>query len=213
MTTSRWKPGETIVHHEVWKGRLWGARPLTVVEDSPNRLVLWCPKGTVRKVATTPPTRPRAATRGERLASLLELRDWTHTDHEWDVSTLWILEPDDWYAVWVSWLPDGSHWGWYVNFQEPLRPMTRGFQSMDLMLDILVDPDRTWRWKDDDEFELMIDRGIYDKELATKVRTEAERIIRKIESNEPPFNEAWPAWQPPVEWELPELPSDWSDLT
>ena len=143
---------------------------------------------------------------------LLELRDWTHTDHEWDVSTLWILEPDDWYAVWVSWLPDGPHWGWYVNFQEPFRRTARGFQSMDLMLDIVVDPDRSWRWKDEDEFELMIERGIYDSELAATVRSEADRIIAKIESNQAPFDQPWDAWKPPSDWGLPELPSNWEVL-
>ena len=144
---------------------------------------------------------------------LLELCDWTHTDHEWDVSTLWILEPNDWFAVWVSWLPDGTHWGWYINFQEPLRRTARGVQSMDLMLDILVDPDRTWRWKDDDEFELMIERGIYDGQLSEMVRAEAERVIGRIERSESPFDEPWPAWTPSSDWKLPELPYDWSTFT
>jgi hypothetical protein len=27
---------------------------------------------------------------------------------------------------------------------------------MDLMLDIVVEPDMTWRWKDDDEFDEIV---------------------------------------------------------
>lgn len=106
--TRRFSPGETIVHREVWKGKLWAARPLTVVEDSTDRLVAWCPRGTVRKGSITPPTRPKAPTRAERIASLYEHRDWVLEDMQWDVSTLRLVEPDKWYAVWVSWLPDGS---------------------------------------------------------------------------------------------------------
>lgn len=46
MTAAVWRPGDTIVHQEFWRGRLWAARPLTVVEDSGDRLVLWIPEGT-----------------------------------------------------------------------------------------------------------------------------------------------------------------------
>ncbi len=53
-TTERWPTGSTIVVQEVWRGRLWSARPLTVVEDERDRLVLWCPRGTRWRTATTP---------------------------------------------------------------------------------------------------------------------------------------------------------------
>ena len=52
-----WSPGGTVVHQEIWKGRLWAARPLTVVEDATERTLLWMPFGTRRKVPVTPPSR------------------------------------------------------------------------------------------------------------------------------------------------------------
>lgn len=207
-----WSRGETILHQEVWRGKLWAARPLTVVEDSPDRLVLWCPRGTVRRVPVTPPTREKAPTRGERIASLLDLGDWVLEEREWDVSTLWLLEPDTWHAVWVSWLPDGQHWGWYINFQEPFRRTDRGFQALDLMLDILVDSDLTWRWKDEDEFDAMIRCNLYDEVVEKRVRTEAAEVIRRIENNERPFNEPWPKWIPEPDWGTPVLPQGWKDI-
>jgi protein associated with RNAse G/E len=39
--------------------------------------------------------------------------------------------------------------GWYVNLQCPFRRTEVGIEAMDLMLDVVVDPDGTWRWKDD----------------------------------------------------------------
>lgn len=38
-----WQRGETVVHQEVWNDRLWAARPLTVVEDTAKRTLLWIP--------------------------------------------------------------------------------------------------------------------------------------------------------------------------
>src|SRR5207248_6444394 len=51
----RWTAGEQILVEEVWNGRLWSVRPVLVVDDRDNLLVLWSPKGSVRKVPTVPP--------------------------------------------------------------------------------------------------------------------------------------------------------------
>ena len=156
-----WSPGEVIVVQDVWRGSLWAARPVIVVDDGPDVLVLWSPKGTRRKVPVSPQSdgSPEPASRGERLARLLACGEWELDDSLWDVSNLWLLRERDWHAVWVSFLDGGAHWGWYVNFQLPLTRTPRGIQTMDLALDIIVEPDRSsWRWKDEDEFELFEER-------------------------------------------------------
>lgn len=206
----RWSPGDVIVVQEVFADRLWAARPVVVVHDGDNGLVLWCPKGTRRKVPATPPSRPEADTRGERLARCLARGDWLFTDSLWDVSTLWLLREGDWHAVWLSFLDGGEHWGWYINFQEPYRRTERGIQTMDLALDVIVEPDRSsWRWKDEDEFELFIERGLIGPQVAQRVRDEAELILRRVERDEPPFNSEWPHWTPDASWPTPELPDNW----
>jgi hypothetical protein len=218
---SRWRPGDTIVHHEVWRGRVWAARPLTVVEDGDDRLLLWMPHGTVRKVPAPPP----GATGRERdplglpseashrgVVQNLERGGWAHTDHVWDVSTLWVLAPGAWQATWVSWLPSGEHLGWYVNFQRPYRRTATGIEAMDLMVDIVVDPDRSWRWKDRAEFEQCAARGLFDAEVVGSVQAEAAAVIAAISAARPPFSSAWPAWVPPEPWPAPALPCGWSDV-
>lgn len=92
-----------MVHRESWKGRLWAARPLTVVEDTQQRSLLWIPQGTRRKVPVTPATRPDPPDIHARTIARLEHDDWNFRDHHWDVSSLWLIRPDDWYAIWVSW--------------------------------------------------------------------------------------------------------------
>ena len=207
MDGQRWAAGETIVLQEVWRGKLWAARPLVVVDDSDERLALWCPRGTVRKIPAAPPSRQRPATRTEHVTVALTLGDWVFADHEWDVSTLWLIEPGAWHAVWVSFLPDGRHLGWYVNFQEPYRRTKSGIQAMDLMLDIVVSPDRAWRWKDDDEFDSVIAAALYSEATVQAVRNEAELVIKLIEKPSAPFDKPWTGWRPPSRWAIPVLPA------
>lgn len=208
----RWPTGTIVVQQEVWRGRLWSARPMPVVEDRGDSLALWCPRGTRWKTATTPPTRPRAPTRAERFVLSLTRRDWVLADFTWDVSTLVLVRAGDWHAVWVCWDDRGASRGWYVNLQQPFRRTERGLHTMDLMLDILVAPDRRWRWKDEDEFAALITAGLIDTAEAARVRDEARRVVARVEAHEPPFSEPWHAWRPDPSWSLPQLPADWDRL-
>jgi predicted RNA-binding protein associated with RNAse of E/G family len=209
-----WQTGDVVVIQEVWNGRLWSARPVVVVEDRDDELVLWCPEGTVRKVPADPPERlDPSPTRGERIANRLEAGDWVLEDSAWDVSTLWLLRPEDWHAVWVSFKPGAVHWGWYLNFQEPARRTARALQTMDLALDIVVEADgTTWRWKDEDEFDLLLARGLFSCEVGARVRDEAAGLIERLARKEKPFDGDWPSWRPDPAWGLPALPPGWDLL-
>lgn len=205
-----WQQGETVVHQEVWNGRLWAARPLTVVEDTAERTLLWIPHGTIRKVPMTPPTRPDPADVNARTIASLKHRDWLLGQHVWDVSSLWIVRPDDWYTILVSWRPDGSHLGWYINLQRPMQRNSVGFEAMDLMLDIVLEPDLSWRWKDKEEFEEILRLGIFDPSLGERIRTTALAVIDDIEQRRSPFCDPWPAWTPDPSWPTPQLPDGWN---
>jgi predicted RNA-binding protein associated with RNAse of E/G family len=208
-----WRSGQTIVVQEVWDGQLWAARPVTVVEDRKGFLAVWCPKGTRRKVPSPPTTRPVEGPRGERLASCLEHRDWVLVDREWDVSTLMLTEDGAMHSIWVSWLETGEHWGWYVNLQLPIRKTRGAVQTMDLALDLIVAPDRSsWEWKDEDEFQIAVDRKLIDEGLARAIRAEAESVIRRLGANEPPFCDPWPEWRPDPSWRLPSLGPGWDQV-
>jgi predicted RNA-binding protein associated with RNAse of E/G family len=209
---SVWRPGETVGLWEVWRDRLWSARPAIVAADDGDALALWLPRGTRWKAPVTPPHRSRAATRAERLMACLEREDWVLDDRVWDISTLWLLREGDLHATWVSWLPDGEHYGWYINLQEPYRRTARGLHWMDLMLDVVVAPDRSWRWKDEDEFQALIDHRLIDETKARAVREAAATAIRQLEAGEPPFCTPWPAWRPDPAWPAPVLPPDWETL-
>ena len=211
--SARWRPGDVIVLQDVYKGKLWAARPVIVVEDSADLLALWCPLGTIRKVPVAPGSIPAGMSRGEWLAQALARLEWPLEDAAWDVSSLMLHREGDWHAVWLSFLESGEQWGWYVNFQEPFRRTERGIQTMDLALDIIAEPDRSsWRFKDEDEFALLIEHDVISSETAARVRQEAETVIGRVERDETPFDSAWPRWTPDPTWERPELPEGWEIL-
>jgi hypothetical protein len=145
------------------------------------------------------------------MATCLERREWVFTDSEWDVSTLVLVRPGDWHATWVSWLDGNQHWGWYVNLQEPFRRTKQGYETMDLALDVIIELDRTWRWKDQDELDLFVERGVFGEALAARVRDEGLRVAQRAERNEWPFDAPWPDWRPDRSWEVPQLPGGWSE--
>jgi hypothetical protein len=202
-------PGATALVHEVWDDRIWAARPMSVVADDGEFLVLWFPKGTIWKRPIPPPTHPETDDRGTRLATCLVKGEWIFEDAVWDVSTLVLVRAGDWHAVWVSWLDDGAQWGWYVNLQQPLTRTRAGVETMDLALDVLVENDRTWRWKDEDELATYVAMGVCDEALAAHLRAEGRRVARRAERNEPPFDEDWASRRPDPSLPVPVLPDDW----
>lgn len=208
-----WSPGETVVVQEVWRDRVWSARPMTVVHDHGAAVALWFPKGTCWKAPTTPPTRKREATRGERFAASLALADWTYVDAVWDFSALMLMREADWHSVRVAWLDDGEHWGWYVNLEEPYRRTAHGFETMDLMLDVIIDPDRSWRWKDEEELQEAVEAGLFTPQQAKAIRHEGERVLERVEAWTEPFNEGWEEWRPDSSWPMPSVPEGWDRLS
>lgn len=191
------EPGTTIVHTETWRGRLWAARPMTVVEDTDEGLLLWMPAGTVRLV-------PEGG--HDRVVENLSGTAWTWTTHVWDLSTLAVVRPGDRFAIWASWLPSGEQFGYYVNLQEPMVRTDTGFEAMDLMLDVVVEPDLRWAWKDEHEVDELVRLGVYDASLADELRAVGRSVIQRVEAAAAPFDGSL-LQRRPSDGPLPELPA------
>jgi hypothetical protein len=204
-------PGQAVLVQEVWRDRVWAARPMSFVLEDDSRVALWFPKGTIWKRPVPPHTHPSGRDRGERLGRCLALSEWEFADTAWDVSTLVLMREGDWHAVWVSWLDDGSQWGWYVNLQRPFTKTSKGFETMDLALDVTIENDRTWRWKDEDELDTFVAMGLFDDALAERLRAEGLSVARRAERDEPPFSEPWASWRPDLEWARPTVSDGWDE--
>lgn len=195
----RFEPGEAIALRDVWDGRVWSARPCTVVGDEPDRTTLFIPTGIAWFAAGTDGRRLKVPRPGYELV-----------EQRWDAAhVLSFAWPERWAAALLLVRPDWSAARWYVNLEEPLRRTTVGFDTLDLQLDALVGPDGTWGWKDEDELAEAIERGVVAAGDEPRLRAEAERTVRQILDREPPFDRDWTGWRPDPDWPTPVLPDGW----
>jgi hypothetical protein len=210
----RWKPGEQILQQDLWGGHLITSRPVTVVSDTADYLALYShPLHHYRSNVT----RNRSAIPlSERIDRWMEGADAGLGPLEERVSSethvLTLTPENSWHSVWLFWNLEWQLKTWYVNFQAPIERTTRGILVEDHQLDIVVNPDLSWSWKDEDEFEEVIARGFYSDSQISSIRAEANRMVRVIEDCEPPFSDEWGDWRPDADWQVPEIPEDWRDL-
>jgi predicted RNA-binding protein associated with RNAse of E/G family len=115
-------------------------------------------------------------------------------------NALFLIEPGAWHATWVWWTPDWQFLGWYVNLQEPLVRTPDGFDHRDLQLDIVVQPDRTWRWKDEADLARCVEVGVISPETAARTRTEASSVVSRIQSGAHPFTVEAAQLRPDPAW-------------
>jgi len=107
----------------------------------------------------------------------------------------------------------GRFLGWYVNLETPWRRTALGYDSTDHLLDIWVDPDRRWRWKDENHLAEAVEIELFSQEQAREFRAEGERVIEQIEAWSGPFDEGWEIWRPDPTWPLPSVPDGWDRLS
>ncbi|MEJ7837431.1 MAG: DUF402 domain-containing protein [Thermomicrobiales bacterium] len=187
------------------------ALPVRVVEDRDDVTILYTAVGTPMKAEATADGRVMSrdvAPFFERQSLVGGYVDWTWTTNH----VLMFAFPDSLASIWLF-FREGT-WefnGYYVNMQAPLDRTEVGFDSADYMLDIVVQPDFSWEWKDLDEFADARMHGFLPRELLDRIQVEAEATIPLIESRGFPFAAGYETWRPDPAWGVPELPSNWAD--
>jgi len=74
--------------------------------------------------------------------------------------------------------------------------MPYGFDIVGHTLDIVVRPDRTWYWKDEDELALAVEEGACSQAVAEAIRRAGEQALEELEAHRGPFEEVWTRWLP-----------------
>jgi len=191
------KPGEIVVIKGIdLGGKLASIVPSRIVEDSELRTVLYTCEGT--PVIGWNPLLERIDDPGWQID--IKPKKWLHTDF------VAIHYPDRMYSVWPMWkMPEGKFQCWYVNIEMPMKRTVEGFEITDLELDVVIRPDLTWYWKDEDEFARLIELGYFSEKLAAEIRQTGLDAVACLESRSEPFNEPWPEWHPDPEWVTPDV--------
>ena len=192
-------------------GRLSGVLPVTVVQDTPDFAAYYLVAGTPYKYPVD--IDDGLSSSGRERGGVGDY-PWRITDGVWhSTGRLYLAPAGAAHVISAFWrATDWSFLGWYIDLQAPLRRIAQGFESEDYLLDILVTPDGSWSWKDEDEFEIAQRFGRLSLSEATAIRDEAAKVIERIEVWSWPFNAGWDYWQPDLSWPIPMLPDDW-DLT
>lgn len=113
------------------------------------------------------------------------------------------------HGVWLFWGRDWNLINWYVNFQTPYQRTDHGIAIEDYSLDIEMQPDFTWKMKDEDEYSIFCELGAVPTDVQKAIQAEATLMIRRIERREWPFNSDWPNWRPKPEWPVPLIAEYW----
>ena len=208
----RFAPGRPVLYRNIASGRVVNVRPCRVVSDDERGLLLWLARGSV--VAT------EVAEDGRELRDM-PFTEWAGLRHRL-VESSWrgpgilkFLPPGVPHSVWFFFDDAGRFASWYVNLEEPgVRwddgPIG-GVDTVDQDLDIVVEPDRSWAWKDEDEFaERLALPDHYWVRDEDAVWAEGRRVIKVIEAGEFPFDGTWTTFTPDPSWPTPRvLPPGW----
>jgi hypothetical protein len=182
------------------------ALPVRVVEDSPDRLALWLSEGTnIMYWATQDGRDPRRLPVEQRFIEPLSTarRKWAGP------GVLRLLLPDMPYQVLHFWDSDSNFVCWYINFEAPFCRRGSRVDTVDWHLDLVVGPDGSGTWKDEDEAECAVAAG----QLAPERLIEARAMGDEIQRNFSAFLERvgdWRDFRPPNDWAELDLPADWA---
>ena len=193
------RPGDHVVLREIWRNRVWYARPAIVVADRNDVRMFYVPPSVTALVPVDDAGSPLR----------LYADTWSLVpERRGDIGVLSFAFPDLAYAVILTVGP-GATGGFYVNLQSPLAPTPLGYDTEEHILDATIAPDRSsWRWKDEDELAEAVTRGIFTPDEAATFRASGERGIRHVVERRPPFDREWDAWRPDPSWHDPVLPPD-----
>ena len=95
------------------------------------------------------------------------------------------------HSIWLLYDEGWEFEAWYVQLQSPLVERDGALETTDHALDIVVAPDGTWEWKDEDDFAEARALGAFDDEEAAAIRAEGERVL-----GAKPWPTGWEEWRP-----------------
>ncbi len=93
---------------------------------------------------------------------------------------------DRWYNIFAIYAAGGALKGWYCNVAEPARITADEISCRDLLLDLWVNPDRTYRALDEEGFAR--DPTLTDDQRAHAVRALGE-LRAMVDGRLPPFDD------------------------
>ena len=208
-----WNPGEQIVLRGIYAERVWSARAVRIVKDTPSETILALLPGAQCFYPTGYFLRKQGDfSLGDRWQEALSLA-WTQREFEWQWHrVLMFLRPNQFYKTSLVWDHASDQFKcYYINFQLPYVRTTLGFDTLDLDLDIVVNPQYAWHWIDEADYQEAIRSGGIQEAWARGIEQATPDVLQTIEQRIYPLDGSWQSWRPVQNWEPAKLPSTWTD--
>jgi hypothetical protein len=210
--TNYWEAGESCVVRGIVNNRVWMAKSVIVVKDKPDETVLLLIPGAQCAF-------PEGYWRWKKNRDTSQGTRWQEakSDHitlrefAWERNRiLMFLEPEKYYSCCLFWNHISGQFNcYYINFQLPYQRSHCGFDTLDLDLDIVIDPQYHWEWKDEVDYQDGIrESGIQD-EWIKGIEDSREEVFDRINKRSYPIDGSWSHWQPVPSWLPPKLPETW----
>jgi len=197
--------GDTVVLENLAAGRTSSAMPATVICLEPPTCFIPTGVDVLRLVRRQGGALPRVLPTDRLMSDEFVLSAST-----WGAGNVLYLAPISRpYAVHVRWAPTWEFQGWYVNLQRPMQLAADRWVTEDHFLDIVVQPDGRWEWKDDDELDAAVAVGRISGRTARGARSAARQVVSQIQRQQWPFDPSCAGWRPDPRWTHPAIPPSW----
>ncbi len=170
-------PGTAITVREVLHGQSWLEFPETVVHDDGEVLASVQADGSPLTFPEHPWPHP-----------------WGHLAAWQGTTVLKLRRLGDWYSVWKFFRGEAFAY-WYVNFETPVVRRHDGVDINDLQLDIVIDGDGSWRWKDVEDLAPALASGRMTSDELRAVLAEAAVVADLLDRGDR-WWARWDDWTP-----------------
>jgi len=205
-----WQPGDVISWRGIYRERIWHVQPTILVKDNVQEVVTTLLPGTE---CIAEETYPKGKKNGQRRWYFMN-RDWQLAKYTWQTNRLLLIfEPEKYYSTILFWNHQRDDFlCYYINFQLPCKRNRCALDTLDLDLDLIVNPDFTHEWKDLDDYENAINHGVISSDWAKEIDAARNDVLKRIEARQYPFDGSWLHWKPNPIWLPPTLPEDWDKI-
>ena len=206
------RTGELVLLRHLQRDQFGGFFPGRVVLERDDGLLLWFAAGTRAFHFDMPDGRTPERT---------PLPEWSRTRR---VPVPFTVDRDQlgWHPAGadysIRWFfgSDGTFIHWYGNLEAPAirwrDGALAGLDTVDWDLDVIIHPDRSVRWKDEDEFTARLATpDAYWVDDEQRVRRAGAEVIALARAGGFPFDGTWCDFRPDPAWSVPtgELPPGW----
>lgn len=205
-----WKTGDVIAWRGIHRGCVWHVQPTILVKDSPEEVVLTLLPGTE---CIAEESYPKGKKNGKRWWDFKD-KDWQLAKYSWRTNRLLLLmEPVKYYSIIYFWNHENNEFlCYYINFQLPFQRSHCGVDTLDLDLDLIINPDFSYEWKDVEDYQKAIDQEIILPEWTGQIDAAKSEILDRLEKRQYPFDGSWLNWMADPAWSPPKLPENWDKI-